>query len=329
MEMQDQSDEDLGNLLEIMARELKEVLVQGRYGYLANVLVHLKKYMAMKKNRDGFASPLLSNFFLSLSTESLLGGLRQTWTHIANAGATEIKDLKRLLLMLHKSSVFVLGAMLDETDIPKIKRLLLEVIGVQGRRDFSLMEQLIQRSTPETVVDLIRVLYAINDDRVKYMFRSLLNHPSEKVREEVLKTRLLENEETFEETFKLIDDPDENIRKMILFQMGRKRNRHVEDLLLAYLESREFAKKDQGLFFDVLRTLGRCGSEHALPYFNKQLFLFPALGILRPGRGLRRQAVMVALNELNTKNAAFLAKRASRGFFYNFLRPSNLKKKKA
>ena len=327
LEKQVQPDDDLVNLLEILGRELKEVLIQGRYGYLANVLGHIKKYIVRVKSQNHFSTPHLEKFYLSLSGEALLGGLSQTWEYNKNAGSDEIKNLKRVLLMLDESEVYTLGPMLDETDAPKIQRLLLEVIGIYTRKKFQLMEKLIETSAPSVIVHLIRVLRSLNNEKSNQTLHALLHHQSERVREEALKTISSQDKGTLEELFNLLDDPDENIKKMVLYQIGQKRDLQTERMLLEYLQTHEAVKKDADNFFSLLRTLGRCGTEYSLPYLHDQLFLFPSLGILRPNGMRYRNAVLVALNELNTKNAAFLANRGSRGFLYNFLRPSKLKRR--
>ena len=327
LEKQVQPDDDLVNLLEILTREMREVLIQGRYGYLARVLHHIKNYIEKLKKQNHFSSIHLERFYLSLATENFLGGLNRTLVHIENAKTSEIKDFKRVLLLLDESLIFTLGPMIDETGSPKIRRLLLEIIGTRARSNFSLLEELIRESAPNVVVHLMRILHFLNSERASQTLRSLIYHESEKVREAALRFICAQDSDSYEEMFRLIDDPDENIRKMALFHMGRKRSTQVEKMLLEYIHSNRDLKKNPELFFDVLRTLGRCGSERSLPFLHDQLFLMPLLGVLRPdGKGFRR-AVMAALKELNTKNAAFLAKRASRGFMYNILRPSKLTKK--
>ena len=327
LEKQIQPDDDLVNLLEILARELKEVLIQGRYGYLISVFVHFQKYMERVKSKKHFSHPHLEAFYLSLSGEKFLGGLRQTLEYIGNARSTEIKDLKRILLMLDESGVFTLCPMLNETNSQKVQRLFLEVIGTRARHNMQLMEELIETSTPSVIIQLIRVLISLNSDKSDQLLHSLMNHPSESVREEVLKKLSDHQAGPIEELPKLLDDPDENIRKMILHQLGQKRNQQAEEMLLEYVKTHGNVKKDPDFFYDLLRTLGRCGSERSLPYLHEQLFIMPSFGILRPSGMRHRNAVLVALRELNTKNAMFLAKRGSRGFFFNFLRPSKLRKR--
>lgn len=320
LEKKKQKDDEVVELLDTLIRELREVLVQGRYTYLRIVLGHLRKYQNSLKSDKHFSAPYLDQFFESLSGETFLSVLSELRDHIENCSPTEFKELKGSLLLLNTSSIQVLGPMLLEITSPKIRKLLMEIIGSMGNRDYRLLEQLINTSSAPLASKLVYILRFLKSQNVRGTLVSLLHHDSELVREEALKTIMALDEGSIQDTFELIEDPDENIRKLLLYRMGQKRNEQIENLLLEYLNSKNYRFKDTDTLFSICRTLGRCGSDRSIPELRKQLFALPAFGILRFKKSKRRQAAVMALKELNTEKAASLVEIDRYGFFRNLLR---------
>jgi HEAT repeat protein len=113
--------------------------------------------------------------------------------------------------------------------------------------------------------------------------------------------------------FTLVEDPDESIRNMVLRALGKDRNRVAEDLLLKYLEKRQYTITNHQHLLACYRALGRCGSSPCFPFLQKVLFAkgwFPDFG-----KSVHRIGATVALQALETKEAKEILEKASRSFF--------------
>jgi hypothetical protein len=311
---------EVTNLADILVQELREVLVQGRYAYLASIFVILKMDFGSAPATQGVLAAFAERLFGALSSSAFLSGLKTIENDIERSLPQDIQELKRALLLLPDACILTLGQMVLTIGSARTRRLILEVIGTVARRQFQLFEKLIQSSPPELIRCLVVVLGALKDEPSKKVLLSLVRHESKGVREEALKAVLAGDGSVLKTLFDLIEDPDENIRKFVLLKMGQKRDHQIETLILNYLNAHDFKFKDRDFFFTLLRTLGRCGSDRSVPVLENQLFLKPSLGILRPVGRDYREVLVNALKELNTQRAASLAARASRGFFSNILK---------
>jgi hypothetical protein len=319
LEKQDQPEKETTYLVEILISELREVLLQGRYDYLYHVLVHLKQGAGDANTGMNLSEPCRDLIFKTLMSEVFLGGLKDLENQVETVRVLDMKALKQALLVLPDSSLGTLIPMIPEISTPRMRKLLLELVGIMAKRNFSLFEQMLRSSNPETIVHLILVLKSLKDEKSTGILQSLVKHDSGLVREEALKA-ILAGEEIFsKDLFRLIEDPDESIRQRVFYRMGRERDERIEEMLMEYLQNHNGAIKDRDSFNLILRTLGKCGSDLSFPFLRNQLFLWPCLGILRPGKD-KRQAVIHALQALDSKQASELAMRASKGFLYNFLK---------
>lgn len=320
LEKEEQSEADIENLLEILIRELREVLVQGRYAYLLNILTYLKEGLQHINTKGESPGDYRDRFFSGLSSEGFLGALKEIEDHIEYASADEIKILKQALLSLPESSIHVLVPMIADTSSGKTLKLLLELVGILARRDMFVFEQVTRSSTPEILVQLVVVLRALKEEKAAKILRSLVKHESAMVREEALKAILVDEEILLTELFDLLEDPDENIRQLLFYSLGQKRDEKVEGMLLEYFKNRDPKMMDKEFYFAILRVLGRCGSDRSIHFLIKQLYLWPSLGVLRPIKNKHQQAVLNALRELDSEKANNLIQRVSKGMFYNIFK---------
>ena len=319
LEHQSLPENEKANVLDILIRELREVLVQGRYGYLLEVTSRLKND-SMSRTTDGtFSNEMIESVFNALSGETFLSVLVEIEGEFQNTDPSDLERLKQFLRLLPESALGVLGPLLEQLVSAAGRRMVLETIGVMAQRDFNGFEKLIRSSTPEIAGRMMSILGRMGSERAKQVLRFFLRHELEILREAALKAMLSEEGSSFDDLFKLIEDPDENIRNLLFFRMGQKRDLKNEAMLLEYLEAHDFRFKDHAFFHSLMRTLGKCGSDACLPLLMKQIFLFPSIGVLRPATDRRREAENT-LRELETHNSLLLAERVAKGFFRNLFR---------
>jgi hypothetical protein len=313
-------EEDIAELLDTLHQELREALVNARFTYLLETVVRLKKDILNVFPPSHWMVPHLRRFFMRLTGKPFLDGLLRIPAHLQHFKATQLKELKRFLLLLDRAAVTTLGPMLLNTGSAKLQRVLMETIGTMAMSDFHPLERLIADSEPVLAGRLVFLLSFLKDSRSRKVLSNLLRHPSELVRRPALKAILTRDDQAIDEILALIDDSDDKIRTLVLNRLGRKRCEHAENRLLDYLDAHACGIDNGEHFIRVCHALGRCGSERSIPYLTKLLFKWPPLGVLRSYSSPMRKGAVVALKALNTKRAAWLMDRNGRGFLANVFR---------
>jgi HEAT repeat protein len=207
------------------------------------------------------------------------------------------------------------------TPSQKLRQLLLEIIIDMAERNLQPLEQLIDSSDADLVAQVVFILRFLNDARSRQILSRLLQNKSNLIRVQALKAILARDDDSMDEIFVLIDDPDESIRELILQHLGKKRSEQAEELMLEYLNSGSLRLSHEDHYMAVCRTLGRCGSDLSIPCFKKQIFRLPVLGVPRFKSSIMRRGATCALKELNTQKAGFLIERNERGVIKNLFRP--------
>lgn len=316
-------EEDITELLDTLLQELYEALVNARFSYLLETVMRLKKGVLKNNPQANRLAPRLGQFTSNLGSGSFLNGLLQIPAYKLNDKDGQLKNLKAFLLQLEPWTIDTLGPMMLKTQSEALQRILLEVIDRMARCDFRPLENIIAQAEPILAGRLVFVLGFLKDTRSRHILSSLLSHPSALVRRPALKALLQRDDQAIDEIFPLINDADEEISKRVLNRLGRRRSARIEHKLLDYLDKHGHELKNGECFIAVCRALGRCGSERSLPYLTGLLFKWPLIGVLRSVSSMQRQGAIAALNALNTREAARLMDRHSRGFLGNILRSAN------
>jgi HEAT repeat protein len=110
--------------------------------------------------------------------------------------------------------------------------------------------------------------------------------------------------------FEFIDDPDASVRHVILTQMGRSRNEIAEDLLMQYIQNRNFSVAQSEHIMECFRTLGKCGSSRSVPFLRKTLLHRKWMAGLR--KSAYRESAALALVALKIPEARQVIEAAGR-----------------
>ncbi|MCJ8499964.1 HEAT repeat domain-containing protein [Desulfatitalea alkaliphila] len=314
------SEEDIADLLDTLFQELHETLGQGRFHHLHDVLLKLQQHTADLERRQHGTARRLRCFLDNLADATFLNALLTLMPPMDQRAPSAAKQLKKLFLLLGHSTLPALGAMMMHTSSAALQRLLLETIATFAHNDLAPVAALIQGGNNELAARLVYVLGYLKDDDSRRMLSGLLGHPAAPVRRQALKAISAHGRPTLEELFALMDDPDPTVRKCALQELGRERNRQVEQHLLARLAQPPPGDDGDEHLMALHQVLGRSGSEQSLPYLRRLLFRWPLLGILRPAAGRQRRAAVTALSALDPSIAAPLLRRNSSGFWKNLLR---------
>ncbi len=315
-----QPGKDIGELLVTLTQELREALLSGRFTYFRDVLQKLRQYQQDMETGQHWSAPYLKRFFSSLTESAFLNILISVASQVEDCEPEERTALKKALSLLDASAVLSLGPLLMEIKTTKMYQLLLATIGTMAGRNFDYLDRLLASRNPELVRRLVLILGHLKNGPSRQALSRLLSHDSKAVREAALKAILTRDSQSLKDIFRLVGDPDKNIRLLLLKHLGKERNPQAEALLLDYLKNRRPGHMDDDDLVSICETLGRCGSDRCIAFLEKELFKWPLLGVLRSSRSKRRQAALAALKALNTPRADKLATRAAHGFFGNIFR---------
>jgi hypothetical protein len=313
LEHQAQPAEEFDNLLESLREELAQMLLQGRFSSFYGVLVRLSNHVKAYKDQNHWKADAIGAFFKSLTDKAFLDGLNQPADSFESCTPAEMKDLKRALVLLGGSAVPALGGLLAEAETPRLRKLLMEGIGSIALGDYRPLEKLMASCGAELLIQLVPLLAFLTDPHSRQTLSSLLRNESEEIRRVALRAIIARDSGSLNDIFRLIADPDERIRALILEHMGQQRNAAAEALLLEYLQSRQFRFKDPARLYALYKTLGKCGSDRSIAFLEKQLNTLPLPSMLGTGRRIRRKAALIALKELRTARAAAVIEKSNRG----------------
>jgi hypothetical protein len=312
---------DVDDLFGILMEEMRYAMGKLRFVYLHKVLIKIKKYIdAFKCQSHAYASGL-EHFYISLSDKTFLTELSNISEQIECCSPDQLKHLKCFLSLFDEKAIITLGHIMVNTPSQKLRQLLLEIIIDMAGRNFQPLEQLIETSDADLTARIVFILRFLNDVRSRQILSRLLQNKSNLIRVQALKAILVRDDDSMDEIFVLIDDPDESIRELILQHLGKKRSEQAEELMLEYLNSGSLRLSYEDHYMAVCRTLGRCGSDRSIPCFKKQIFRLPVLGVPRFKSSIMRRGATCALKELNTQKADFLIERNERGVIKNLFRP--------
>jgi len=138
-------------------------------------------------------------------------------------------------------------------------------------QDVHCLESLLNSSDDRLVARLIPVLSRLGEDRSMKYLMTLTRHSSASVRRTAVRTIAQGNTLQAAQVSDLIDDPDAEIRRIVLKHLSRSRDRAAEDLLTAYLQKSKFTSALDGHVMECFKALGKCGSSRCVPFLRETL----------------------------------------------------------
>jgi hypothetical protein len=140
----------------------------------------------------------------------------------------------------------------------------------------------------------------------------LARHSSVSVRRMAIRAIGQASGDRTSEIFKFIDDPDASVRRIILAHMGQSKNEIAEDLLMQYLQNRQFNTSQTEHIMECFRTLGKCGSSRSVPFLRKILLYRKWMAALR--KSTYREGAALALVTLKIPEAQEVINAVSKSF---------------
>ena len=305
--LENKEQENFKIVLEVMEEEFKTSLTRRDFDITLKILRSLQYVLDTCPAEIPWASPLIEDFFLAVSSSQALSPLQAIWKDM---GSGQAKKIEQILKLLKPDAIDTLSIILLQNHSSQHRQVLLDVMNSLASRDPRLLESLLKSPDEKLVQMLVHVLVNLKGERSTRVLLKLVHHKSEYVRLEAVKGLLQRGPTRIQDIFKLIDDKDETIRRLILRQMGQSRDHITEGLLLDYLEHRKFKSADNEHVIACFITLGQCGSSRSISFLRRTLLGWGWMPTF--WRVAHRNGAAIALSMLGMKEARQVLEDAGR-----------------
>ena len=300
-------EESFRTILEVLSEEFTGTLAREEFDISLKIVWGLRKIVEQYRKEMSWAVPIADNFFQKASDVDSLSPIAQTWNHI-NAEQTDI--LEQIFKYLDPQAIRTLAFLLADGASQKQRQILSDAIISLAGKNMQPLEDLLDHSDEKLVENLIPIIVRLEKKKSLRCLMKLLRRDSSLIREKAIRAIMDRGLVPVGEVFEWIDDPDEVVRRLVMRQLGKKRDRAIEDLFLTYLKNKTFQKEQADHVMVCFKTLGRCGSLHAIPYLRETLLQRKWM----PGfwRALYRRGAVVALETLAIPESEQLLDKARR-----------------
>ena len=307
--------EAFNDILEILTYEFETILLHGEFRLAVKMFSHLKKLSDMYADPKSWQAPLLDQFFETVSDPELHEGLTAYLPKIKSEDVSQLKAVRLVLAMMRPNAVLTLGPLLSEVSSVTVRQRLMEAIAILSKQDLDPLAQLLKLPDEMLIQQMVIILGHLDGEQSHKLLLNMAHHSSLRVRRESLKQLFKRSGKVQQSFFFLLEDPSDIIRRDILNRLAAERNRLSEDLLLKYLNEKEYNISDRDHVLGCYRALGRCGSLRSVPFLKETLVGRPWIGIFRLGQSLHRRGAAMALSELGTPETQEVLQQAARSFF--------------
>lgn len=303
IEYREQENYDL--ILRTLSEELRDCLARMRFDVACRLLTDLRAVQDACRAGSPASSKAIEGFYHTISNPEFLSPLQDVWSEVE---AVQMGSIRQILGCLQPVAIGALGRMLVREQMPEMRQMLVETIVTLASRDVRPLEAMLKSNDEKLVQGLVQVIAGLVGEQPVKILQNLVRHPSEKVRQEALRGLFRNRSANMREVFRLIDDPDESIRKAVLKHLALSRDRGAEKFLLSYLESPKTRDRDYDHVVACFAALGQCGSSRSIPFLGKTLFHRAWM----PGFWNRayRKGAAEALSVLGTAEAREILKKA-------------------
>jgi len=308
MLLEEQGEKDFNIVLEVLSEEFKGSFSCHHFEAALIILDGMRKILDSGRLRMPCAGPLIESFYKDISSDTkCLKPLEEIWS---NLNVQQMETLKLIFQHLNPRSVTTLMHFLLLGQSSQFEQIVEDTIIFLVCQNISCLEPLINDSDERIVEKVVPVLSRLEGDTpLKYLMK-LARHSSASVRLMAVKAIGQARGNQTSAIFEFINDPDSSVRHVILTQMGRSRNEIAEDLLMQYMQNRNFSAAQSEHIMECFRTLGKCGSSLSVPFLRKTLLHRKWIAGLR--KSAYREGAAFALVALKIPEARQVIEAAAR-----------------
>lgn len=311
MLLQCKEENDFNIVLEVLSEEFTASFSRYDFESVLIILDGVRKVLDSGRLSEPRGIQLLESFYNSISSDNrCLKPLEEIWS---NLNAQQIEKLKLIFRHLNPGAVNTLVRFLLLGQPSQLEQIAEDTIILLVHKDLNCLESMINNPNEKITETLVHILSRLEGDKfLKYLMK-LARHSSVSVRRMAIKAIGQASGDRTSEIFKFIDDPDVSVRRLILIQMGQTRSEIAEDLLMQYLQNRQFDTSQNEYVIDCFRTLGKCGSVRSVPFLSKILLHRKWMAGLK--KSAYREGAAIALVTLKIPEAQQVIETAGKSFF--------------
>jgi hypothetical protein len=263
---------DLESILAFLEDEIQNTLKFGELSFAVTLLKQLDTIRKTFNAEKPWATPIIDAFFHKLTHADTLKVVADLWLSPNIVDEQRLRALENFLLLLPSEALLTLGPLLPQVRIPKAQEHLMKIIETLAQRNIVPLETLLANSEAKVAERLVLVLGRLKGERPIAILGEMVQHKSDMVRRQVLRQLLSQDPNRIFDLFYLIEDTSDAVRRVVLGCLGQSRSLQAEELLLDYLEKQTSKIDTDEHLLTCYRALGRCGSNHSIPFLNRLLF---------------------------------------------------------
>lgn len=260
------------DILSFVKEEILYGLGVGEFQDVFHLLKNLRKYQIRYRQEKPWAARLLKDFFQEISTPETVAVLEDVLTAFDDPNyRQELRRMGQLFQLLDPAIIPALAGLLAK-GYSKIIEIPLQVaIHHLAVRDVAPLGKLLFRGEAVLLVKLIPVLGSLKGEKGEELLYISLERQEEQVRIKALEKLAFRGTRLKGKYYKLVDDPNRDIRRLTLGILGAERSELAESFLLDYLANCQYSTDEAEHIYACFRALGSCGSGRSLAYLSKTL----------------------------------------------------------
>jgi HEAT repeat protein len=263
--------------------------------------------------------PLIDEFFMEISSTQFLDALCPVLPKI-NLDKSAVDALKRTLFFLAPKAVLALGPIVLQISDHPIRQVIMESMVLLAKRDVTPLIRLLKRPDEALVLMAVKLLDRIEGGKVSEALVKMVEHPSGQIRKAAVSVLTRRDRHLLAKLFDLIEDPDDDIRDVLLDGLAGCRGDIAETLLRDYLQQRQYKRRDRSHLMACYRALGQCATACSLPFLRETLFCRAWFAGL--GQTVHRQGAAAALKKMEIQEAREILDKAAQSLSVGIRRAS-------
>ncbi|MEM2983435.1 MAG: hypothetical protein QXH17_09785, partial [Candidatus Bathyarchaeia archaeon] len=259
--------EEFETIISFLGEMYLDSLIRMDFKRSIDLLEKIRYIETLCRNEKTWALPLVESFYVMASGPEAFKLIEE------NLPLIEEEDLLNILKLLSfkEERIESLFRILLKTESPKLRDALIRILVELGRRDISPFLSLLKENHSKPPMLLIFILERIGTIEAYRALEGLLKSPDRDVKRSALIALMGKEVLYLKKAFQFIEDEDMEVRKAVFDCLGKKRSQVGEDLLMAYINNKDFLKKEPHQILEAFKALGLCGSSRSIPFLRNLL----------------------------------------------------------
>ncbi len=307
--------EKFADVLEAISEVAVETIKHDKFDLLVKLFQSLRNIFPQETpDEQDWKLPLIKRFFQNLSKPETLQLISEKLLQVQTGETENLKALGQILCYCSQEIIPYLVPVIMHSSSAEIVQMASGVIAQHSQRDIEPLEKIAEQHGAEMGEKLLVILKALQGDQVNKILFKMCDHSSDQIRREAIKELVARDPKYVQKLFSLINDPSKAVRTNILAAIAKHKSSTLVDMLLKYVQENS-TEKDPDHIFACYKTLGRCGSNMAVPYLSTILLERGWNSFMGSGKLPIREGAAVALALIDTPEARDALHKASKSKF--------------